>query len=313
MRKKIIKSVWRNFLWQLTGLSAGMVLILVFFQAPVIAGDIENKLSTNNGTTAFEIQDSDGKVVSQIDSIGRVGMGITNPQGKLHILSDSTTDPYVFVTSHTTSGYGVVVSTTSNVGIGTTDPTAYLDLAPATTSKASLRLQSGTAPSSPNTGDIYSDGTDLHYYNGSSWDDLTAVGFSSLASVYLSAGQTIPSGTWTKVNFSTESYDVNNEFDTSTYKFTAAEGGYYSITAQVTFSEPIERVGTMVKKNGSEIISIYSHNYGSGGGLRGIVATKDVKLVSGDYIEVFVVQNSGVAQTCQNSAARTFFTIHRFK
>ena len=63
-----------------------------------------------------------------IDSNGNVGMGTTNPQGKLHILSDSTTDPYVFVTSHTTAGYGVVVSTTGNVGIGTTAPGATLQV-----------------------------------------------------------------------------------------------------------------------------------------------------------------------------------------
>ena len=40
-------------------------------------------------------------------------------------------------------------------------PTAYVDVSASTTSYASLRLRSGTAPTSPNDGDIWFDGTDI--------------------------------------------------------------------------------------------------------------------------------------------------------
>ena len=60
----------------------------------------------------------------------------------------------------------------ANVGIGKTSPTAWLDISGATTSKPSVRVASGTAPSSPVTGDIYNNGTSLYYYNGSTWQDL---------------------------------------------------------------------------------------------------------------------------------------------
>ncbi len=64
-----------------------------------------------------------------------------------------------------------------NVGFGgVTAPTAFGDFAAATTSQASLRVQTGATPSVPNTGDLYSDGTDLFFYNGSGWDDLTTTG-----------------------------------------------------------------------------------------------------------------------------------------
>jgi hypothetical protein len=43
---------------------------------------------------------------------------------------------------------------------------AYADLAASTTSYASLRLRSGTAPSSPNAGDMWFDGTNLKFYDG---------------------------------------------------------------------------------------------------------------------------------------------------
>lgn len=49
------------------------------------------------------------------------------------------------------------------VSIGTSaDGTALLDLSASTTTRASLRIRSGTAPTSPNDGDIWYDGTHLY-------------------------------------------------------------------------------------------------------------------------------------------------------
>ena len=47
------------------------------------------------------------------------------------------------------------------VGIGTTSPTAIVDMPASTTANATLRIRSGTAPTTPNDGDIWFDGTDL--------------------------------------------------------------------------------------------------------------------------------------------------------
>lgn len=53
------------------------------------------------------------------------------------------------------------------VGLGTNaTPTAYADIAASTTAAASLRIRSGTAPTSPNDGDIWFDGTNLKMYDG---------------------------------------------------------------------------------------------------------------------------------------------------
>ncbi len=130
------------------------VLILGFSQSPGFAGDIENKLSTNDGSTTFEVRDSVDSVVSHIDSDGNVvikgglrldsagaecttsedlivdgnvGIGTTNTGAKLHVESDST-DSAVFIASHTTNGYGLVVSTNGCVGIGTNNPGVALDI-----------------------------------------------------------------------------------------------------------------------------------------------------------------------------------------
>jgi len=88
-------------------------------------------------------------------------------------------------------------ATNDRLGIGTTSPTASVDIVASSLTEASLRIRSGTAPSSPNTGDIYSDGSAIYYYDGSSWDDLSSAGtLSSLQTAYetgseieLSAGE----------------------------------------------------------------------------------------------------------------------------
>jgi hypothetical protein len=49
-------------------------------------------------------------------------------------------------------------------GITNTAPTAVVDLLGSSTTMASLRVRTGTAPTTPNTGDIYSDGTYLYSY-----------------------------------------------------------------------------------------------------------------------------------------------------
>jgi hypothetical protein len=54
------------------------------------------------------------------------------------------------------------IDNTGNLAAGGNHaPTAVADLAASTTARASLRIRSGTAPTSPNDGDVWFDGTDL--------------------------------------------------------------------------------------------------------------------------------------------------------
>jgi hypothetical protein len=54
-----------------------------------------------------------------------------------------------------------IETTTAKNGFGTASPTAMADITGSTTTNASFRLRSGTAPSSPNDGDHWYDGTNL--------------------------------------------------------------------------------------------------------------------------------------------------------
>ena len=66
-----------------------------------------------------------------------------------------------------------VNGSSGKIGVGVRNATAYLDIQGATGSTASVRILTGSPPSSPLVGDIYSDGTDLFFYDGTTWQDLT--------------------------------------------------------------------------------------------------------------------------------------------
>lgn len=88
------------------------------------------------------------------------------------------------------------ITSSGNVGIGVTAPSAFLDLAASTTSKASLNLSSsaGTNPSAPVSGDMWWNGTSLNFYTGSSTVDIIAgAGLWTDAGTYIypTAGETL--------------------------------------------------------------------------------------------------------------------------
>ena len=103
---------------------------------------------------------------------GNIGIGNSNPEYKLSVdgVIESTYGGFRFPD-------GTIQTTASSVGlleklfgvdsIITTKPGMKLML------RGAMRFLASIKPSSPESGDIYSDGTDLFYYNGSEWEELT--------------------------------------------------------------------------------------------------------------------------------------------
>jgi hypothetical protein len=77
------------------------------------------------------------------------------------------------------------------VGIGVASPTAWLGIQPATTSYAQLNLESseGVDPSSPVEGDLWWNGTNLYFFDGTSTSDLL-VGGGGGGSLFTDGGAT---------------------------------------------------------------------------------------------------------------------------
>lgn len=140
---------------------------------------------------------------------------------------------------------------------------------------------------------------------------VDAAGFTSRARVYRSGYQNLPADTWTKIQFNVETYDGANEYNTSTFKFTAGSAGYYLINAQVWIlhMDANSDAELGIKVNGSRVVSAqeYTPKYGSV-----IPSCSDIiHLSAGDYVEVSVRQYSATAKNVNGSSNLTYMSIHR--
>ena len=129
-------------------------------------------------------------------------------------------------------------------------------------------------------------------------------------SAYQSTGQTgISSLTETKITFTTEEFDTNNNFASST--FTPTVAGYYQINAQVTMTSAATNAVllTAIWKNGARIKS-GSVSTGSTY-LYPQANTATIVYMNGttDYLEVYVLGSSGGGSfgTYATGASVTYF------
>jgi|688.fasta_scaffold651137_3 hypothetical protein len=105
--------------------------------------------------------------------------------------------------------------------------------------------------------------------------------------------QSISSSTWTKIQFATEQFDTNNNFDSTTnYRFTPTVAGYYLITLAAGHGSASNNVLGSIYKNGS------SYQQGQGNATS---ATYDpcvnISCViyfngSSDYVEGYLITNT---------------------
>ncbi len=127
---------------------------------------------------------------------------------------------------------------------------------------------------------------------------------------YRSGTQSIPSGTWTKVNLNAESFDLGNDFDTTTnYRFNVPVSGYYQINAAIRFNNAGDGVktGVGVWVNGDNINWLEVQQ---GGAASGGIALPDIQyLAAGDYAELWAYQNSGANKDISGGLNNCFLSI----
>lgn len=121
---------------------------------------------------------------------------------------------------------------------------------------------------------------------------------------YQSTLQSVPTGTFTKALFQTETWDTNNNFASST--FTPTVAGYYQINGAIQFGGAI---------SGIQVLAIYKNN---GVFVRGALLNGNASYsstVSGivyangttDYFELFAYQGSGSSQNTDANFATCWF------
>ena len=137
---------------------------------------------------------------------------------------------------------------------------------------------------------------------------------------YLSANSdTLNHDTMTVVPLNAEKFDTNSKFDTSTYRFTPGEIGYYSLTGTVCIdwisgASYLRQVNVVIQKNGSPIAETIITNYNSpdmevmGINTNVIDYSSDVT----DYYQLLAYQNNGSGNNSRrmrgsSDGERTFF------
>lgn len=149
------------------------------------------------------------------------------------------------------------LSPTGFLGIGTTSPTAYLDLPASTTSAASLRIRTGTAPTSPNSGDVWHDSTQntLSYYAAGVEQTVNGVLFTQTQTV--TVADTVTETALTGTGTGTLTLPANFFAAGKTIKIRAL--GYHSSTASPNItirvklgSTTILTTGAIASGNGSD-------------------------------------------------------------
>lgn len=103
------------------------------------------------------------------------------------------------------------------------------------------------------------------YGSGGGGSSSPSVAVTSEFRAYNNNSQSIPTATYTKVQYDTENYDTNSNFDTATQTFTPSETGVYLVTARVnTFGTTgsWDRILRLIDDLNTVVTSTFQDNLG---------------------------------------------------
>ncbi len=106
-------------------------------------------------------------------------------------------------------------------------------------------------------------------------------------------GQTVATSTWTKLTWSTELFDTNNNFDLTTERFTPTVAGKYIVTASAQCSDGAGTMGACasgIYKNG--VLNAYNYFIGANGEGSTVTTVVDMNGTT-DYLEAYVYISGG--------------------
>ena len=125
----------------------------------------------------------------------------------------------------------------------------------------------------------------------------------------MSASQSISNDTTTKIAYNAEVYDTDSAYDhSSNYRFTVPSGkaGKYFIGASIRSGSITDqkKITMNLFVNGSEVAEHYAQVASSNGGEQYTIGVfKTFNLSAGDYIEVFVLHQSGGSVSFSSSSS----------
>lgn len=137
------------------------------------------------------------------------------------------------------------------------------------------------------------------------------------ARVFNSVNQSIPNNTDTVLNFDSENFDTDGiHSSANNSRITCTIAGIYKVDGQVNLAAHTGgRKILRIRKNGSEVIATAREKLDDGEVLTSeesrLSITTMVQLISGDYLELIINQNSGGAVNAVAGNSETWFSMVR--
>lgn len=123
--------------------------------------------------------------------------------------------------------------------------------------------------------------------------------------------ENLVNNTWTLVNLTAESYDVNNNFDTTNKKYVVPVSGYYNVTGAIMYVNPVisKKYSIGIYKNGTATLS--SNGHASVADFFSVSISDVLYFEAGDEITLYARSVSGDNTVDINNAETvTYLTIH---
>lgn len=183
----------------------------------------------------------------------------------------------------------------ANVGVGNNTPKARLDVTGSISASDAIQVSgSSLTCSSGLKGAIRYSNTSstIEYCQGTAWVSMGPSATNVPAfSAYRSSNQTVTANTWTKVQLSSENFDTQNNFDSTTnYRFQPLVAGKYIISGGVACGSTSGYCASAIYKNGTTYLQGTSYSTATAAN-SSVVAVIDMN-GSTDYVELYVYSAS---------------------
>jgi hypothetical protein len=124
-------------------------------------------------------------------------------------------------------------------------------------------------------------------------------------STYGTTLQTVSGQTYTKVNFNIESFDTNNNYDTTNARFLPTVAGYYNISSCVYYTSNSSGYGRITLfKNGSRWTQGTMMPFTTVTGILLLLNTTIYLNGSTDYVEIYMWQSTGSSMSNCGAGSR---------
>lgn len=123
-------------------------------------------------------------------------------------------------------------------------------------------------------------------------------------SAYLAGSQSFSASTWTKIQYDTENFDTNSNYNnSSTYRFTPNVAGYYQVSASGALDASATYLYLSIYKNGAAVVV---SPFAAAGGVGGVAVGLIYLNGTTDYVEGYALKD-GTASLTGGSSGYTIF------